>query len=305
MPTLTREETELLQGCAAEEHARRQRLNDPAAKLARARVTQSRKALVNACLSCCSSPPAWLPLGSDAHVHLRTAQSQRAISSEALADAIAAVSEKDIALQLRATCSPSVPSDDDKRAVAWWECVVREAHAANVVSTPIATIVNAPCPRKSDEPGYVVPTDAVRDAATALRTAVLASQSRDEANSGLAKSPHRAAEARLCAALIREYGDKGPRVCVATTDGEAFWYTVNTRNTRTTKSTTPAHLRRATTVAAILPHVHRLYATRNAPGAHLHEAVATTLQAAKNCNSVNKQCVAFTRQRGSKKYPRA
>jgi len=290
MGNLTQAEAQELADFAAFEHGRR----TEASRSSRMSTRRARTALREACLALGEEAPLWIPIDTDTHVVVKTVQSQRALDSKSLTEAIREITDEDVASAV-ATAPPTLVArtDEELRIRAWWEQVVARAHRRSTVPTRTVTIVASRCPREYGTPGVCAPSEKIISLVTDLHQATASADG--ERHSNAPKTNHKA----LVAALERAYQSGGPTVCVNTTDGCQHMYGVAVSQHVTRKTPTPAHLRKGSTVQHVMPHLRTLYNERRTPGA-CSQAANALLHAARGVGERREQRVKLYKSKEKK-----
>lgn len=178
-------------------------------------------------------------------VRVRRVQSQRAVTAQLLASALAAVDSAEVA---RASARAAAAGAEPHRDAAWWSCVLKATRAV-AVKTNVSPFV---CHGSTE--GMQQATDSMAAAARAVSSAQLALRAfRSETNALLAECGHLRDTSAVMTAM--EQHDGPIKVAVADAAGSRKEYVLHCIPQRTSRSPTPALLGRSATFGHIAEHI--------------------------------------------------
>lgn len=216
-----------------------------------------------------------LRIHDDLYVRFRTVQSQRAVSAEAMYEAVASVSQQAVDMEIArgsangASCEPTD---------AWWRCVIARLRETTTASSRVLVLGDK-------APRGVVPTapPAVVGLAMALDEAQKEyDRYKRESQTACSEVEPAQTDTDYIAQLLRDR-EADTYVVVTTDGGSRCRYRLRPRTKRRAKTATPAHLARPDTLASIDASIRALRGCEDRPTA-LH-VISGLLKTARQCGA--------------------
>lgn len=239
----------------------------------RSRIASLRSSLTEALTQQSTDGP--LRIHDALYVRLRTVQSQRAVSVDAMYDAVASVSQQMVDMEVARGSANGASSESTD---AWWRCVIAAIREATTASSRVLVLDNK-APRRVVQ---TAPPVIVRLAMTLDNAQKEYNRYKRESQAACKEVEPEQTDTDYVAQLLRDR-DADTFVVVTTDAGSRCRYRLRPRTRRRAKTATPAHLVRPETLESIDGSIRALRGCEDRPTAL--RVIGELLKTARQCGA--------------------